>query len=142
MLEGEEVRSNTLYYDLICFEQGNMTPIIASPFIDSVPQEQYVSFVVRYRVFTPRSNTSEVYLLTDGVSSSPLTVDQKYQSWECRFDGFGNHTLEIRTGSVHKRFNIKVNKSTINVEPVTQALELALSSRGRVNTDPIEERSA
>jgi hypothetical protein len=79
MLDGVEVKSNTLYYDLICYEPGNRTPIIASPFIDTVHQEQFVSFVIRYRVFTPGKNTSEVYLLTDSVSSDPLTVDQKYQ---------------------------------------------------------------
>lgn len=140
-LDGKEVKSNTLYYDLICYEPGNRTPIIASPFIDTVEQEQYVSFVVRYRVFTPGKNTSEVYLVTDGVSSLPLTVDQKYQPWECRFDVIGSHTLAIRTGSVSKVFNIHVKESTIHVEPVEQALALALSSYGRSNAEPIEQRS-
>ena len=141
-LDGEEVRSNTLYYDLICYEHGNRTPIIASPFIDTVEQEQYVSFVVRYRVFTPGRNTSEVYLYTDSESSAPLTINQKYQSWECRFDVVGNHTLSIRTGTVSKVFNIYVKESTIHVEPVTQAVALALSSYGRSNAEPIEQRAA
>lgn len=80
MLDGVEVKSNSLYYDLICYEAGNNTPIVASAFQESVVREQYVSFVVKYRVVTPNKNTSEVYLITDGVASAPLTVDQKYQS--------------------------------------------------------------
>ena len=140
-LDGNEIRSNTLYYDLICYEIGNNTPIIASPFIDTVEQEQYVSFVVRYRVLTPNKNTSTVYLLTDSVASAPLTVDQKYHSWECRFDVVGNHTLTIRTGRVEKTFNIHVKESTVVAEPVEQALALSLSSYGRSNAEPIEQRS-
>jgi len=140
-LDGETVRSNELYYDLICYEPGNTTPIIASTFKDSAPQEQYVSFTVRYRVFTPNKNDSIVYLISDGTSSSPLTIDQRYHLWECRFDIPGNHTLIIRTGRVSKIFNVKVVESTVHVEPVTQSLALELSSYGRSNSVPLEERS-
>ena len=66
-IDGQDVYSNELNYDLICYKKGNTTPIIASAFDTSVEQEQYTSFVIRYRVYTPGKNNSTVYLYTDGI---------------------------------------------------------------------------
>jgi len=140
-LDGETVRSNELFYDLICYEAGNNTPIIASPFDASVEQEQYVSFNVRYRVYTPGKNTSTVILQIDGVDQEPITVGTGFQNWENRFDNVGSHTLKIKTGTVEKTFIIYVHETTIHVEPVTAALALSLSAYGRSNTEAIDKRT-
>ena len=138
-LSGAEIKSNELFYDIIWCKEGESDPIIASAF-NETEEEQYASFTIKYRVVTPNKNTSTIYLITDGVESSPLVVDQTYQNWECRFDVIGDHTLQIKTGSVTKTFNIHVNESSIHVEPITDALELYLDSYGRNNSEPIEER--
>lgn len=141
-IDGEEVRSNELYYDIIYYKPGNLTPIIASTFISPAEKEQYVAFNIKYRVYTPEAVLSTVDLYVDSVKNKTLTVDTTYQIWEIRFDVIGNHTLEIRTGSVSKLFQVHVFESTIHVEPVEQALVLALSSYGRSNAEPLDIRKA
>ena len=141
-IDGEEVRSNELYYDIIYYKAGNLTPIIASTFISPAEKEQYVAFNIKYRVYTPEAVLSTVDLYVDSVKNKTLTVDTTYQIWEIRFDVIGNHTLEIRTGSVSKLFQVHVFESTIHVEPVEQALVLALSSYGRSNAEPLDIRKA
>lgn len=81
VLDGEEVRSNTLKYDLITYESGNYTPIIASTFDAESEQEQYVSFSLPYRVYTPGKNASVVYLYVNGEQQGePLNCDITWHS--------------------------------------------------------------
>lgn len=75
-LDGEEVQSNVLKYDLICYVAGNKTPIIASTYDATSENEQYVALSIPYRVYTPGKNYSTVYLYIDGEQSGdPLSVD-------------------------------------------------------------------
>ena len=81
ILDDDIVKSNELNYDLICYEIGNNTPIIASTFPNQSEQEQYVAFNIRYRVYTPGYNTSSVELFIDGQSiGEPLNVDMSWQN--------------------------------------------------------------
>ena len=75
MLDGDLVKSNTLTYDLICYETGNDTPIIASLF-NTTEIEQYTTANIKYRVYTPGRNNSEVSLIVDGTAiGDSLSVD-------------------------------------------------------------------
>lgn len=140
ILDGEEVRSNTLNYDLICYEAGNRTPIIASTFPAESTKEQYVSLAIRFRVYTPGKNNSTVYEYIDGKQQgSALTVDMAWKTWEDRPTVVGDHTYMIKTGSVSRTFKVHVTESTIRVEPVTQNLKLYLNCLGKSN-DQIETR--
>lgn len=65
MIDGVEVLSNELFYDLIYYKAGERTPIIASEFRSKV-QYQYASFQIPYRVYTPGRDTSEVDLYVNG----------------------------------------------------------------------------
>ena len=76
LLDGEIVSSNTLKYDLICYESGVKTPIIASTFDETIDRTQYVGFNIPYRVYTPGRNTSSVNLYVNGEKQgSTLSVD-------------------------------------------------------------------
>ena len=48
--------------------------------------------------------------------------------------------MKIITGNVEKTFNIYVKESSIHISPVTDGLELALSSFGRKNSEDPEVR--
>lgn len=147
-IEGEEIRSNELYYDLICYVDGNKTPVIASTFINSSEHEQYIPFSVPYRVFTPGQNTSKVYLYIDGQSlytdelGQPafITVDKNEQNWEVSSDVIGSHTLKIVSGSAEKLLTFHIYQSTVDVTPVTDSLELYLSAENRSNQEVLEKR--
>lgn len=130
-----EVESNRLYYDLVCVEEGNNTPIIASTFQPN-PVEQYDTFVVPYRVYNPLSLTAAVILAEDGNSVQELTVDRTEQKWSHRLDTVGEFELTITCGDVVKRFVVPVTASTVTVTPVTNNLILDLSSYGRSNLEP------
>lgn len=81
ILDGEQVTSNILKYDLITYESGNSTPIIASTFNADSEQEQYVSFSIPYRVYTPGKNSSTVYLYINGqLQGDPLSCDITWHS--------------------------------------------------------------
>jgi hypothetical protein len=84
---GLSVESNRLYYSLIA-DAGRSTTIIASQFRDKKPdgsydidhiQEQYISCIIPYRVYTPNRNNTAIKLLIDGVEVASLTVDSKEQ---------------------------------------------------------------
>ena len=136
-IDGETIPSNGLFYDIICLEDGNMTPIITSPF-RSVEAEQYVAFNIPYTVYVPQSLTASITLWVNGAQINELTVDRTQHNWTYRADESGELTLQIRcTGSngktTTKEFKMDVTESQIKVEAETEALALHLSSYGRSN---------
>ena len=128
------VESNHLYYDLICTEEGNTTPIIASTFRPEAV-EQYDTFTIPYRVYSPASLTSDIVLAEDGDPVQELTVDRTEQQWSHRLDTVGESELTITRGDTVKRFVVPVTESTVSVSAVTNNLALDLSSHGRSNLE-------
>lgn len=133
-VEGEIVSSNELYYDLVCIEDGNSTPIIASAF-RATEAVQYESIVIPYKVYSPDEMTSAISLNADGVAVNTLTVDRAEQTWTYRADQTGALTLSIVCGSVSKVFNLNITETTINISAETNDLALYLSSYGRSNNE-------
>jgi hypothetical protein len=78
MVGGNEVESNHLFYDLVYYIPGNLTPIIVSDF-NNFEQEQYISFNIPYRVFIYDKNTYDVKFYEDDVLIKELTVDSSLQ---------------------------------------------------------------
>ena len=133
-VDGETVESNHLYYDLICIEDGNTTPIIASAFRQE-EAEQYDTLNIPFSVYVPGSLTADVVLQANGSTVSEQTVDRTVQKWAYRPDDAGALALAISCGSVTKTFSLTVSQSTIQVEAETDSLELHLSSYGRSNNE-------
>jgi hypothetical protein len=136
----ETVSSNSLFYDLIYYIPGNKTPIIASTF-NTFEQEQFISFNIPYRVFIYDRNSFDVTLSVNGVLSQSLTVGTAVQSWNYKNDTPGNYILEIACGSTKKIFNIHINKSSVELTPITTDLALGLTTQGRSNAEPSDQRS-
>lgn len=134
IINGQEVESNHLRYDLICLEVLNPTPIIASAY-QGGDVGQYTMIQIPYTVYDPTSMTAEVLLKVNGETVSSQTVDRTQQTWGYRADETGEMTLSITTGSVSKAFTINVTESEIHVEPETDSLTLDLSSYGRSNNE-------
>lgn len=139
VIDGETVPSNGLYYDIICLEAGNTTPIISSSFRDETA-EQYVTFAIPYRVYDPQSLTASVTLLVNGAELNTLTVDRTEQTWSYRPDTSGDLTLKILcTGTsgetTTKEIKMEVSESQIEAEVTTDDLALYLSAQGRSNNE-------
>lgn len=139
-INGIEVESNKLHYDIIYQVAGDSTPIIASQFQD-LNQEQYITFDIPYRVYTPGKNTSDIELYVNGVKDKSLTVDQEEHQWEYRCDTAGDYIFTIKTGDQSRSFSIHVAQSAVVVNAVKESLALELSTYGRSNLEQADARS-
>lgn len=133
-VDGETVESNHLYYDLICVEDGNTTPIIATSFRQAAA-EQFDSIAVSYIVYDPAGLTAPVTLKAGAETVASLTVDRTEQLWTYRADEAGDLTLSITCGNAIKLIRLTVTESTIDVAAETDSLALYLSSYGRSNNE-------
>lgn len=133
-IDGWTVESNRLYYDLICLEDGDTTPVIASCFNKSTVS-QFDNIVIEYYVYDPSSLTASIILYANDTEISDLVVDRTKQTWTYRADAVGPLTLSIACGNVVKTFDLTVVESDIDVEAETDSLALYLSSYGRSNNE-------
>lgn len=131
-VDGDAVESNRLYYELICIEEGNATPIIACAF-NQVEAEQYASISIPYTVYSPNNLEANIKLLENDEVVANLTVDRTQQIWSYRSMSTGKVTLAIACGDVKKKIEMTFIKSSVTIEAETEALALHLSSYGRSN---------
>lgn len=141
-IDGQPVESNRLYYDLICYEDGNTTPIISVPTgLESV--KQYSTVSIPYLVYTPNLLTSTVALKDGTTTLSTPTVDRTLQTWSYKALESGTTNLSIVCGDTVKRISFNVAINEIEVSAETENLELYLSTAGRNNNEenPLEWKS-
>lgn len=132
MIDDEEIESNHLFYDLICIEQGNPLPIVASEF-NETSVEQYDTISIPFSVYNPNDIISEVVLSANGRVVNTISIDRSKHIWSYRPDSAGELVLSIATEYAQKTFTVTVQPSSINVEPVTENMDLYLTSYGRSN---------
>lgn len=133
-IDGQTIPSNTLYYDLICIEENNNTPIIASNF-NKTTMAQFETINIYYSVYDPTTLAANISLLVNGVAVNNLSVDRTVQLWSYRADVAGETALTIKCGDVEKIFTLDVSESDMDCEAETVGLELYLSSYGRSNNE-------
>lgn len=133
-IDGQTVASNHLYYDLICTVDGNTAPIISCAFKRGTIA-QYENVAIEWIAYSPASLTSKVVLASNGATVSTQTVDRTKQTWNYRADSAGALTLTITCGSIVKIITTTVEATEIDVEAVTDDLQLYLSSHGRSNNE-------
>ncbi len=133
-VDGVEIKSNELYYELICTVAGEDAPIITSSY-RGAKAEQYASIIISYMVYNPGSMLAPIHLLANGREVAALTVDRTLQTWTYRADTVGDLTLEITCGAVRKTFDLTVTESSMDIVAETQDLSLYLSSYGRSNNE-------
>lgn len=139
-INGQTVRSNELYYEIICLEPLNNTPVITSNF-HTTAAPQYTSLNVDFTVYNPASLTSNVTIKVNNAVVNTLTVDRTSQVFTYRASVTGSLTIQISTGTqsqddyASKSWTLTISESDIDVEAETEALSLFLSSYGRANTE-------
>lgn len=131
---GEPIESNHLYYEIVCVEEGNTTPIVASTF-KQTEIEQYAIVAIPYTVYDPSSLSAQVTLAENGVEVANLTVDRTQHIWSYRSMTTGKVYLTITCGKAKKTIALTVAESSVQVEAETEALTLHLSSYGRSNNE-------
>lgn len=134
-IDGTTIRSNELYYSIICTVDGDATPIIAVTTPPLTGVEQYSNIVKKFRVYDPAALTAPITLEVDGEVVASLTVDRTEQTWTYRPVEAGELTQTIRCGDVAVSWTQTVTESSIHVEAETEELALHLSSYGRSNSE-------
>lgn len=134
-IDSQPVESNHLYYDVICYEEGNTTPIITTTFRGG-NFKQYATVPIYYIVYTPGVPTSDIQL-KDGntVVKELYGVGRTRQSWPYKASEVGAKNLSIVCGGTVKPISFAVIESAIDVQAETANLELYLSSAGRNNNE-------
>ena len=131
-INSQTVRSNELYFELICIDPLNTTPIIVSPF-NSNTAVQYATLNIPFTVYDPTSLTAEVTIRVNGTLASTQTVDRTEHVFAYRAESTGTLTVVIASGGASKTITVTVSESDIHVEAETQNLSLHLSTAGRSN---------
>ena len=135
-MDGLALESEHLIYEIICIADDETTPMIASVYnVESVQQGTQVS--IPYIVYDPTKLACDITLTVISnetvVSTTELTVDRSQQLWNTRKYPVGVVTFKISYGDIYKSHTITVTESDIDVEAVTNDLELYLTSAGRSN---------
>lgn len=138
VLDGNTITSNILTYDIVCIQNGQTSVIIASSYTkETVTQGELVT--IPFMVYDPSSQTSTVTLTiksgSETYSTQTRSVGRAQETWSTRKYPTGSVTFEITCGSITKSHTLTVTASTVNVQAVTNDLELYLSSAGRSNSE-------
>lgn len=137
-LNGVDMNSNKLVYDIMCTEPGNRDIIVASSFNQTVAKEGDL-LEIPFIVYDPSNLTADIVLTIecDGKTyfTQNRTVDRTKQIWNTRQYPYGEVTFTITCGRFYKSHVIQVAESTIPVEPTTDGLQLYLTSNNRSNSE-------
>ena len=138
-INGQVVRSNELYYEIISLEALNETPIITSSFT-LTRVSQYTAIPFTYTVYSPMSMLSDVKLLLNGNLISEQSVGRTQQVYSYRAIEVGEITFTVTCGEVSRTFTVEVVESDVHVEPEEDSLALYLTSSGRSNAEVEKEK--
>lgn len=153
VLDGLTIESNHLLYDILCVDTGNKTPMIASVYgVNTLSQGTQVS--IPYIVYDPSVLNCDINLVVytlndDGTeeiySETSITVDRAKQYWNTRKYPMGDVYFKIvyeytdadsgELVQISKTHMVNVTESDIDVEAVTNDLELYLTASGRSNNE-------
>lgn len=141
-INGEDVRSNELYYEFICTVDGDNTPIITSSFTQTTVS-QYTSVLFSYTVYTPSSLTTAITLYANDKLISSQTVDRTEHTYSYRANDVGtlNFKIAVNDTDVSRTITVNVTELSIDVKAVSEDLALHLTAAGRSNNEDPKERS-
>lgn len=139
---GSTVKSDVLYYELLCAETNNANTVIASNF-QVEEAVQYTPLPIEFRVYSSRSTSVDATITiktTDengvvNTTESQLTVGRGSNTFNYRPDVVGDAEITIRANEASRTFNITVTESDIKAKPTTDSMVLYLSSAGRSNSE-------
>lgn len=138
IVNGGEIRSNELLFDIMCIEEGATAPMIASAYnVTSVTQGELVG--IPFLVYDPSNMETEVTLTiaqgNEVYITSTRTVDRTRQIWNTRDYPVGTVTFTITYGNINKSHTITVVENEIDVSVKETDLEFQLKAAGKSNSD-------
>lgn len=137
-VNGTEINSNELVYDIMCVESGATTPMISSAYnVTNLIQGELIN--IPFTVYDPVNMTTQVSLTivyNDEIyHESERTVDRTRQIWSTRNYPVGEVSFIIKYGNIIKKHVINVLKNSIDIHVKETDLEFQLKAAGRSNND-------
>jgi hypothetical protein len=144
-VNGTELTSNVLYYEIIFVNKSSSTPIIASSFNETTVK-QYDNVTIPYLIWDPTytsstSSTSRNCRLEafnknteEFTINSSINPDRTLQYWTLKFTTTDDYRLRIYVGTRYREFNLSVEPLDISASPITNSLEAEFTTTGRSNS--------
>ena len=115
----KEIRSESIFHDMIFAENGNAAPIIASS-VSSNTMTQYNTMRIPIVIYHPGKLTTDATLAVDGVNVAEWNdVDRTIHYWNYTPSDFGTKVLTITCGTTVKTITLTVNKLEIDNEEIS-----------------------
>lgn len=115
----KEIRSESIFHDMIFAENGNTAPIIASS-VSSNTMTQYNTMRIPVVIYHPGKLTTNATLAVDGVNVAEWNdVDRTIHYWNYTPSDFGTKVLTITCGETVKTITLNVNKLEIDNEEIS-----------------------
>ncbi len=133
-IDGTSISTTPLRHVGIWFSEGNDTPIVA--FLESsITVSQYSTAILKYRVFNPVSESTDIILSATGDTTKSVTVGRDTQTWAYKPTTSGTKTLSITCGNTSAVATVTVTASLYDIQPVTRGLIVDLDPSGHVNEE-------
>ena len=133
-LNNSDIRSASLYKDIIWVDQEDTTPIIGCA-VTKFTEKQYNSHTIPYVVYDPLHNPASITLSEDDDVLYTQTVDRTRQVWSYRSSEVGEKTLKITCRDVVKEITVTIEDIGIEIQPVETNLAFDFNPAGRSNND-------
>lgn len=131
-LDGTIVSSNELIYEIL-YSDGTTT-LIATDFVErEFTQGETIN--IPLIVYDPNALTTETKVYINNNLVSTLQADRNRFIWSTTANTIGDNEIRIEANDSFRVFTVPVVASSINIAPVEENLELALSAAGRNNND-------
>lgn len=137
-INGKDVPSNKLFYDIIWYEEDNAEPIIACNFnIESA--KQFATLNIPWLAYNNQSSSTTVTITDNFGWSVTRTADQTEQQLSYKAKEAQPTTITFSVDGIPKKvISFEVIENKIDVNAQTDFLELYLDAKDRSNDD--EER--
>lgn len=114
-----EIRSASVFHDMMFADSGNTTPII-SVSLGTYEMTQYNTLQIPIAIYTPGSLTSNAVLSVDGTQVAEWTdIDRTIHYWNYTPNEYGTKILTITSGVTTKTITLTVNELDIDNEEVS-----------------------
>ena len=132
ILNNETVRSNVLTYEVL-YSTGD-TILIASD-LSKTDYTQGETLNLPLIIYNPNSLTTDVNILVNDTLVAELNVGRTQFTWSYVLTQTGTINIIVSVGNYSRTFTLSVEELEINIEPVSENLQLFLTANGRNNQD-------
>lgn len=157
LIDGEDIKSNIIEFEILCIESGKNDAMLASVF-EQKTSTQGDLLSIPFLIYDPAKINTDVDLIVASqvngqlteISRNTITANRELQSWKTRQYPTGQtvftisytYTLHGVTKTISKSHTITVEPLKIDISAETDSLQLYLTAQGRSNNEAEAKRAS